>query len=121
MKTKIKGIYSPESLQHDKPVQTMHVLSQVKPGNLLKEWNSRSTLKMQAFEIGPKTEPAVARPIVYVPNFSLTLVLICYLHLYYSTNTSTSTASNKLLTSPEEITKAEVYVIHFHEHSFYFR
>ena len=42
VKTKIKGIYSPESLQHDKHVQTMHVLPQVNPGNLL---------KMQTFEI----------------------------------------------------------------------
>ena len=72
MKTKIKGIYSPELLQHDKHVQTMHVLPQVKPGNLLKEWNSRSTLKMQTFEIGPMTEPAVARPTVYVPMFLTT-------------------------------------------------
>ena len=81
MKTKIKGIYSPESLHHDKHVQTMHVLPQVNPGNLLKEWNSRSTLKMQTFEIWPMTEPAQARPTFYVPMFSLTLILTCYLHL----------------------------------------
>ena len=81
MKTKIKGIYSPESLQHDKHVKTVHVLSQVKPENLLEEWNSRSTLKKQTFEIGPMTEPEVARPTVYVPMFSLTLILACYLHL----------------------------------------
>ena len=35
-----------------------------------------------------------------------------------STNTSNSTASNELLTSPKEITKAEVCVTHFHEDSF---
>ena len=83
----------------------MHVLPQVKSGNLLKEWNSRSTLKMQTFEIGPMIEPAVARPTVYVPMFLTT----------FSTNMLpspivSSTNTFKLLTSPKEITKAEVCV-----------
>ena len=57
-------------MQHDRHVQTMHVLPKVKPGNLLEEWNSRSTSKMQTFEIGAMTEPTVARPTFYVPMFS---------------------------------------------------
>ena len=62
------------------------------------------------------TEPAVARPTFYVPMFSPN----------FSTNMLPSpivpsTNTSKLLTSPKEITKAEVCVIHFHENRFYFR
>ena len=68
------------------------------------------------------TEPAVARPTFYVPmfspNFSINMLPS---PIVPSTNTSNSTASNELLTSPKEITKAEVCVTHFHEDSFCFR
>ena len=68
------------------------------------------------------TEPAVARPTFYVPmfspNFSTNMLPS---PIVPSTNTSNSTASNELLTSPKEITKAEVCVTHFHEDSFCFR
>ena len=68
------------------------------------------------------TEPAVARPTFYVPmfspNFSTNMLPS---PIVPSTNTSNSTASNELLISPKEITKAEVCVTHFHEDSFCFR
>ena len=60
-KVKIKGIYSPESLQHDEHVETMHVLPQVKTENLLQKWTTETNLKTQTFEIGA-IKPIMDRP-----------------------------------------------------------
>ena len=64
----------------------------------------------------------MARPTFYVPmfspNFSTNMLPS---PIVPSTNTSNSTASNELLISPKEITKAEVCVTHFHEDNFCFR
>ena len=59
-KAKIKGVCSPESLQHDKLVETMHVLPQGKPENLLQNWTSKTNLKTPTLEIGA-TNPAMDR------------------------------------------------------------
>ena len=77
---------------------------------------------MKTFEIGQMTEPAVARSTFYVPTFSPNFSTnILPSPTVPSTDTSKNNTSNKLLTSPKEITKAEVCVIHFHEDSFCFR
>ena len=60
-KVKIKGVYSPESLQHEKHVETMHVLPKVKTEKLLQNWTSRVNLQTQTFEIGP-VKSTVDRP-----------------------------------------------------------
>ena len=44
-KVKIKGIYSPESLQHDGHVETVHVLPQVRAENLLHKWTTKTNLR----------------------------------------------------------------------------
>ena len=111
-KVKIKGAYSPESLQHDKHVETMHVLPQVKAENLLQSWTSKANLKAQTFEIGT-TKPTVDRPkqLSYMPMFpssfrSDTLPS----PIAPSTNTFNSITSQELPSPPKELTKAEVYV-----------
>ena len=111
-KVKIKGAYSPESLQHDKHVETMHVLAQVKAENLLQSWTSKANLKAQTFEIGT-TKPTVDRPqqLSYMPMFpssfrSDTLPS----PIAPSTNIFNSITSQELPSPPKELTKAEVYV-----------
>ena len=109
---KIKGVYSLESLQHDKHVETMHVIPQVKTESLLQNWTSKANLKTQTFEIGTTT-PAMDKPkqLSYMPMFpsgfrSDTLAS----PIAPSTNTSNSFTSQELPSPPKELTKAEVYV-----------
>ena len=51
-KVKIKGTHSPESLQHDKHEEPMHVLPKMKTEKSLQNWTSRVNLQTQTFEIG---------------------------------------------------------------------
>ena len=109
---KIKGIYSPESLQHDKHVETMHVLPQVKTENLLQKWTTKTNLKTQTFEIGA-IKPIMDRPhqLTYVPMYSSSCRLdILPSPIAPSTNTSNSFTSQELPSPPQELAKAEVYV-----------
>ena len=111
-KVKIKGIYSPESLQHDKHVETMHVLPQVKTENLLQKWTTKTNLKTQTFEIGA-IKPIMDRPhqLTYVPMYSSSCRLdILPSPIAPSTNTSNSFTSQELPSPPQELAKAEVYV-----------
>ena len=94
-KVKTKGIYSPESLQHYKHVETMHVLPQVKTKNLLQNWTSKANLKTQTFEIGT-IKPIVDRPhkLSYVPIYASS----CRLATFPSPNASSTNASNSFST-----------------------
>ena len=110
-KVKIKGIYSPESLQHEKHVETMHVLPQVKTESLLQKWTTKANLKTQPYEIG--TFKPVDRPhqLSYVPMYSSSCRLDTLPSpIVPSTNTSNSLTSQELPSPPKEMTKAEVYV-----------
>ena len=110
-KVKIKGVYSPESLQHDKHVETMHVLPQVKTEKLLQNWTSKVNLETRTFEIW-SVKSTVNRPqqLTYMPMYSSTLRSDTLPSpLVPSINTSNSFTSQELPSPPKELTKAEVY------------
>ena len=112
-KVKIKeGIYSPESLQHDKHLETMHVLPQVKTEKLLQNWTSRVNLQTQTFEIG-SVKSTVDRPqqLSYMPMYSSSFKPDTLPSpIAPSTNTSNSFTSQELPSPPKALSKAEVYV-----------
>ena len=110
-KVKIKGIYSSESLQHEKHVETMHVLPQVKTESLLQKWTSKANLKTQTYEIGTFKPMDKPHQLSYVPMYSSSSRLDTLPSpIAPSTNTSNSFTSQELPSPPKEVAKAEVYV-----------
>ena len=109
---KIKGVYSPESLQHDEHVETMHELPQMKTEKLLQNWTSRINLKTQTFEMGAvQSTVDRSQQLTYMPMYSSTFRSnMLPSPLVPSTNTSNSFTSQELPSPPKDLTKAEVYV-----------
>ena len=111
-KVKIKGVYSPESLQHEKHVETKHVLPQMKTEKLLQNLTSRVNLQTQTFEFGP-IKSTVERPqqLSYMPMYTSSFKFDALPSpIAPSTNTSNSFTSQELPSPPKTLTKAEVYV-----------
>ena len=110
-KVKIKGTHSPESLQHDKHEEPMHVLPKMKTEKSLQNWTSRVNLQTQTFEIGP-VKPTMNRPqqLSYMPMYTSTFRIDTIPSpIAPSTNTSNSFTSQEL-PSPPKTLNAEVYV-----------